>query len=280
MLGRSNHVNQLTQLIDDLRSRSAPERLPHVAKGLGDAWFTLQGVLSSREFRAHVGNAFPEVPALISNSDNAELASPALAEACSIGACRASSTPARALPDPARALPDLPRHTSSLSRVQRLNAPPGSARKLQSIKVDDDIEDMDGISTRSTTPTLQDEDGISVMAITPTASRGDKRLQVEVQRLRPSRIPGRSPRHHDQRCLELFDGRLLIFAKGSQTKEIFNVDLQREVKHVALLSARRLQLSIVTNRGVAENKDYLFEFASEEAAYSFCEELLRQGGEA
>eukprot|EP00930_Biecheleria_cincta_P034939 TRINITY_DN24077_c0_g1_i1.p1 TRINITY_DN24077_c0_g1~~TRINITY_DN24077_c0_g1_i1.p1 ORF type:complete len:673 (-),score=112.96 TRINITY_DN24077_c0_g1_i1:31-2049(-) len=248
LIGRSSHVNQLTQLIDDLRARSAPERLPHVAKGLGDAWFSLQGVLSSPEFRAHVGNAFPEVPALICHSEKVEFALPNDVTPC------------------------------SPIRVQRLEAPSGPARKVQCIG-SGFIEAEDNISTRSATPRSHPEDGCSQIQH-PTESGGAQGLRVEVQRLRPSRIPGRAPKHHDQRSLELCDGRLLIFVKGSQSEVKFNIDLQREVKQVGLLSETTLQLSIATQRGVTEHKDYLFEFASEEAACSFCEELLRQGGQA
>lgn len=37
LAGKASHAEQLLQLADELRARSAPERLPHLAKGLGDA---------------------------------------------------------------------------------------------------------------------------------------------------------------------------------------------------------------------------------------------------
>merc|ERR1719229_805915 len=52
------------QAIEDLKSRSAPERLPSVAGSLGDACKTLQTVLQSPEFRASVGDSFGDLPPL------------------------------------------------------------------------------------------------------------------------------------------------------------------------------------------------------------------------
>eukprot|EP00442_Polarella_glacialis_P003379 CAMPEP_0115121764 /NCGR_PEP_ID=MMETSP0227-20121206/46432_1 /TAXON_ID=89957 /ORGANISM="Polarella glacialis, Strain CCMP 1383" /LENGTH=542 /DNA_ID=CAMNT_0002523589 /DNA_START=182 /DNA_END=1807 /DNA_ORIENTATION=+ len=77
LLGRACHYTQLTQLVDELKSRSAPERLPHVAEGISDACSSLQGILGSEEFRAHVGDSFPELPFLggtpSSNGDQSAL---------------------------------------------------------------------------------------------------------------------------------------------------------------------------------------------------------------
>lgn len=64
LAGKGSHADQLLQVADELRARSAPERLPHLAKGLGDATLSLSSVLSSEEFRRHVGDAFPDLPKL------------------------------------------------------------------------------------------------------------------------------------------------------------------------------------------------------------------------
>eukprot|EP00927_Polykrikos_kofoidii_P065226 TRINITY_DN61009_c0_g1_i1.p1 TRINITY_DN61009_c0_g1~~TRINITY_DN61009_c0_g1_i1.p1 ORF type:complete len:1043 (-),score=172.52 TRINITY_DN61009_c0_g1_i1:89-3217(-) len=61
---QENHVQSLLQALEDLRARSAPERLPNVMEGLGDACMQLSAVLSSPEFRQRVGDAFPAMPAL------------------------------------------------------------------------------------------------------------------------------------------------------------------------------------------------------------------------
>jgi len=58
---RDCHVNLLLQTLEELRSRSAPERLPHVVDGLSDACLQIQSVLASPQFRARVGDAFPDI---------------------------------------------------------------------------------------------------------------------------------------------------------------------------------------------------------------------------
>jgi hypothetical protein len=64
VLGRSSHAQSLLQTIDALKVRSAPDRLPRVMEGLGDACSALQTVLNSSEFRARIGESFPELPPL------------------------------------------------------------------------------------------------------------------------------------------------------------------------------------------------------------------------
>jgi hypothetical protein len=65
MTGHNSHCDSLLKTLDDLRARSAPDRLPHLVDGLGDACTQLQVVMSSPEFRARVGDAFPDLPALV-----------------------------------------------------------------------------------------------------------------------------------------------------------------------------------------------------------------------
>jgi len=62
--GRESHLSMLTSVLEDLRARSAPERLPHVIEGLGDACMQLQRVMSSNQFRAVVGDSFPALAPL------------------------------------------------------------------------------------------------------------------------------------------------------------------------------------------------------------------------
>jgi hypothetical protein len=62
--GRDSHVSALLQLLEDLKARSAPERLPSLMDSLGDACTQLEGVLSSPQFRLCVGDKFPELPSL------------------------------------------------------------------------------------------------------------------------------------------------------------------------------------------------------------------------
>lgn len=56
--GGNSHVQALLQVLDELRKRSAPERLPQVMDALGDACSQLQAVLSSDDFFAHVGDKY------------------------------------------------------------------------------------------------------------------------------------------------------------------------------------------------------------------------------
>ena len=62
--GRDCHLAALLQSLEELKSHSSPERLPHVVEGLGDACSQLQNVLSSTQFRVLVGDAFPRLPPL------------------------------------------------------------------------------------------------------------------------------------------------------------------------------------------------------------------------
>eukprot|EP00450_Noctiluca_scintillans_P026084 CAMPEP_0194515232 /NCGR_PEP_ID=MMETSP0253-20130528/47855_1 /TAXON_ID=2966 /ORGANISM="Noctiluca scintillans" /LENGTH=892 /DNA_ID=CAMNT_0039358963 /DNA_START=30 /DNA_END=2708 /DNA_ORIENTATION=+ len=65
VVGRQSHAALLTQALEELRARSAPERLPNVMEGLGDACVQLHTVMSSEVFRACVGDSFPELPSLL-----------------------------------------------------------------------------------------------------------------------------------------------------------------------------------------------------------------------
>eukprot|EP00747_Dinoflagellata_sp_TGD_P023355 gnl/TRDRNA2_/TRDRNA2_129749_c0_seq3.p1 gnl/TRDRNA2_/TRDRNA2_129749_c0~~gnl/TRDRNA2_/TRDRNA2_129749_c0_seq3.p1 ORF type:complete len:225 (-),score=47.58 gnl/TRDRNA2_/TRDRNA2_129749_c0_seq3:54-728(-) len=62
--GRDNHAKLLLRVLEDLRVRSAPERLPRVMEGLGDACSKLDAVWSSQDFRLRVGDAFANMPPL------------------------------------------------------------------------------------------------------------------------------------------------------------------------------------------------------------------------
>jgi len=61
---RESHSALLAKAIEDLRSRSAPERLPHMVEGIHDACMQLEHVFASPQFRECVGDAFPDLPAL------------------------------------------------------------------------------------------------------------------------------------------------------------------------------------------------------------------------
>ena len=60
LVGHDCHLSALLHTLEELKTRSSPERLPHVVEGLGDACVQLQNVLTSPQFRARVGDSFPQ----------------------------------------------------------------------------------------------------------------------------------------------------------------------------------------------------------------------------
>lgn len=60
LVGQDCHLSALLHTLEELKTRSSPERLPHVVEGLGDACVQLQNVLTSPQFRARVGDSFPQ----------------------------------------------------------------------------------------------------------------------------------------------------------------------------------------------------------------------------
>merc|ERR1719356_366250 len=65
VIGQSSHLKVLLQSIDELKAKSSPERLPHVTEGMGDACKNLEDLLWSSEFKACVGDSFPQLPSLV-----------------------------------------------------------------------------------------------------------------------------------------------------------------------------------------------------------------------
>jgi len=64
VVSKDCHSTLLLQTLEELKARSAPERLPHVIEGVSNACKSLQNVLTSQQFRARVGDAFPPVQSL------------------------------------------------------------------------------------------------------------------------------------------------------------------------------------------------------------------------
>jgi len=62
--GMDCHTVLLLSSLEELKTRSSPDRLPHVMEGIGDACSQLQSVLTSPQFLARVGDSFPELPSL------------------------------------------------------------------------------------------------------------------------------------------------------------------------------------------------------------------------
>eukprot|EP00931_Biecheleriopsis_adriatica_P026440 TRINITY_DN16096_c0_g3_i1.p1 TRINITY_DN16096_c0_g3~~TRINITY_DN16096_c0_g3_i1.p1 ORF type:complete len:706 (+),score=140.58 TRINITY_DN16096_c0_g3_i1:93-2210(+) len=277
LIGRNCHADQLVQIVDELRVRSSPERLPHVAKGLGDACMTLQDVLGSTEFRAHVGDAFPDLPALGSLATG------------TVDSAVASRAIADTTPRQTRfaALPDKPTVSIEVS-----------------IEEVEDPEAIDeSLSAASTTPKRR------ASACKESCLSGDSGSMSCCSSSRPAsplvRRPFTEPsirgawfrtdvhclvgsagsfRKHGSRSLEVHDGALLLFDKGSCDSVEFKIELPGGVDRVWLRSDTILEMSVSRTPpgvshadGVKEHKDYVFEFQTADAANAFCEELLQQG---
>eukprot|EP00931_Biecheleriopsis_adriatica_P054929 TRINITY_DN32378_c0_g1_i1.p1 TRINITY_DN32378_c0_g1~~TRINITY_DN32378_c0_g1_i1.p1 ORF type:complete len:952 (-),score=170.94 TRINITY_DN32378_c0_g1_i1:82-2898(-) len=78
VVSRDCHANELIQSLEELKRKSATERLPQVYQALGDACAQLQFVLGSSQFRAVVGESFPQLPPTVQMGRPAQM-SPALA---------------------------------------------------------------------------------------------------------------------------------------------------------------------------------------------------------
>ncbi|CAJ1395209.1 unnamed protein product [Effrenium voratum] len=189
--GKSSHAGQMLQIADEprgkLRARSAPERLPHLQRGLGDACASLGRVLGSAEFRRHVGEV-----------DMRQL------DVGSVESLQATPRERRQLaiaPEPY-----MVKAVTDRAQAGILFSP------------------QDGVQQRSLevvkAVTEPQEDAVT---ITPSRSERSERslhswrvsepgLSFEVSRLRVG--SGR----RDQRGLELSPGQLWIFGKGSSTK--------------------------------------------------------------
>jgi len=258
LLGRASHASQLLQLTEELRARSAPERLPHLAKGLGDACTTLNDVLVSAEFRRHVGDAFPQLPAL---SD--------------LGAQPGGqATALRDEPHERRHETEKPRGSMQLAicdaTVQRARTEPPRA------KMTDDVQDSASTSaTREHSPSCSSccsTQGVSL----PRRSS----LAFDVNRL-ASFEPFK---RHDRRRIQIQDGELLIYSTGSQSRIKSAVQLPEGVDRIFSLSETVLEACFsltaadaLPGGGVVRPKDYIFEFSTPEEADIFCEELWHLG---
>jgi len=277
LIGRNSHANQLSQLIDELRSRSAPERLPHVAKGLGDACMALQHVLASPEFLSHVGDSFPQLPALAGSETGLGVPGRALGQNAS-----APAAPALAIKD---------------------RQPMQDTARVQAKRVQFDIDDMAETSTRSATPisTGRRENrydswtscctSISKSSVgSPCSSTASPRAEADgtaradVYRLVTSKVTG-GYRRHDRRSLEVLDGQLLVYEKGSRMNVKSSIQLPGGIERIGMRSETILEILVSRlpacaspTDGVAEHKSYMFEFASAQIMQDFCEELLHQGG--
>jgi len=104
---------------------------------------------------------------------------------------------------------------------------------------------------------------------------------IAVQRLVPA-TGGRGWRYHDRRTLELSNGKLYIFEKGSSSKVKLVVDIATDVEEclsmpggVISITLRRLLVDGDHEDGVMEHKPYVFEFPTTRSAAAFHLEVHR-----
>eukprot|EP00440_Ansanella_granifera_P008785 gb/GFBE01009518.1/.p1 GENE.gb/GFBE01009518.1/~~gb/GFBE01009518.1/.p1 ORF type:complete len:707 (+),score=105.74 gb/GFBE01009518.1/:1-2121(+) len=277
LIGRNSHANQLTQLVDELRTRSAPERLPHVAKGLGDACMTLQGVLASPEFRAHVGDAFPELPPLggLGGNGGGSAAPSALHEIADLP----EQAPAAKSSVRIQAIEDVDR-ADDLST----SASPVVSRDLHRTEDRHDTWSSSWSGSCCSQSRVESPTAIAKPTVSSHAGQRGRVLQFEVFRLVKNPAMKSGERRHDSRLLEVCDGMLRIYDKGSQAAVKLSVELPEGIDRVYLrtdtimeMTASRPPPGVPQTNGVREHKDYVFEFRTAQTAGEFCEQLLRHG---
>lgn len=277
------HIQALLQAVEELKQRSSPERLPEVKKRIGDACFQLDNVLSSPEFRACVGDNFPDLPRIADvalseprNQIEGTMGSSPLAiqgitsrriDVCSpltiqdITGIEGTGTP-RAMPNLRMAATE---HSKNAPEVHPLE--PNTPILLGSFK-------DSGISKGARTPqnssnpfedegtrTPQDssnpfEDDVhqvpqgssKVGAQWGTSQHRDDALPLSanVFRLSSSHC-GPGFRRHDRRSLRLQGGKFHIYQKGSTMKVKTSLDVQCDVESCSILPGSK-RLSLVIRR--------------------------------
>mmetsp|Transcript_31421 Transcript_31421/g.56974 ORF Transcript_31421/g.56974 Transcript_31421/m.56974 type:complete len:716 (+) Transcript_31421:74-2221(+) len=256
--GREGHAQALQQVLEELKTRSAPERLPCVRESLGDACLQLQAVFASREFRERVGSdAFSALPAIIESVD--QLTAFPLESDESISPTEASP---RAAPDASEA-PNLGSAEGFAQCPLQENPAAERPMALEDISkatADESVTGCDKAEKPNTEP-LQD-------ALT---QRG---LNALVWRLVSDL---RGFRRHDARMLSITDRSLHIFHRSSSlwVKTVVCVD-EDVVEHsllqgglVLAIFLRRPKAKFKFGQDSKELKLYFFEFPSSELAVEF-----------
>ena len=283
LLGSTSHASQLLQLAEELRVRSAPERLPHLAKGLGDACVTLSEVLVSAEFRRHVGDAFPRLPRLLDLGADAK---PRAKTTAIVGMPTLALEDTRDVPDAGmHAFTERPivcrRDPHDSMAMVRVRTEPKTAQVMNaSLWADTDVQDT--ISTSATPRAMARENSQSCSSCCSAQSVGIP-ISGPVMTFEVNRLTSFEPlKRHDRRRIELRNDELLIYSTGSQSRIKSAVQLPEGVERVFFLSDTVLEACFslvpadaVPGGGVVRPKDYIFEFATSEQADIFCEDSLK-----
>jgi len=290
IVSRENHAQSLLQALDELRSRSAPERLPHLMEGLGDACMQLQGVLTSPQFLECVGTNFPPLP-------------PLCPDAVPEAPCQQARSTAKALPDLDNRSPPL-----------EIDADLGAAVPTSSFTVVATGAAIPTVSTGAAVPVatgdvqlrwvsepaIQEPTSLTSSFASSMLSGADRNLDKSIAQVTPRKQLAPAPlalkaevyrltthilggwRRHDRRCLWLDNGTLKIGCKGSMTQVKSTIPVQEKVDDCSCLgeSTMRLVLSMVpdmaaADSGVMEHKVYYFEFLSKHSAATFYSEIAK-----
>mmetsp|Transcript_111441 Transcript_111441/g.314663 ORF Transcript_111441/g.314663 Transcript_111441/m.314663 type:complete len:590 (+) Transcript_111441:124-1893(+) len=254
--GRQNHVRLLLQALEELRARSAPERLPHVVEGVGDACAALRVALTSQEFKRCAGFVLPELPQWGADE-------------------RAALAKAKAGPD--RDGPQTLLESSGCSAAAGAGGKGLAAIADSSNAVDDGgARVSDGGKTA----------GVAVDASTSSG----RELVARVHRLSPTyaRAGATGLRRHDQRGVRLV-GDVLEICKPWSNDIVKTAIEVRAVKSCELSPGDAvLSLAVRKRAGdgtrcntknvqVEELKCYAFEFPSASLASAFHDALLARG---
>lgn len=249
IVGKSSHAEELMKAVDQLKTRSAPERLPHVAKELSDACITLQQVLASSQFRAVAGDAFPELAGPISRQ---------MSES----------------------------YSDSNHHLALADTPSTSCTDIQ-VRVVEGVHEARASMPRKAGDNPQHEIALRDATLFEVPLTGNSRkLAADVCRLGPRFLGSRRlARSREQRILTVSDGQLRILSKaGVQSKVELSVDLPGGMERCLQLSDGILDMRVARvpqgadpSDGVFEFEEYTFEFSSSDSAQEFYEEFKRLG---
>lgn len=265
--GRSSHTQVLVQLLEELKGRSDPTRMPTVMEGLGTACTSLQKVLASPEFKSIVGTSFPELPPLSSGSSDLSL--------------RAAATSSKRP------------HTLSIEDVH--SQPRVEIEELSEDEEQGPLQMQVSFSGTTCTPDSSSSTwvpavrgvsepqpgGVSTRKVERafTFTGGGLMLRAEVYRLCwSSRFTcgGAMLQRHDQRIVEVVGDRLLIYQKGSLQIIKSTIDISTGVAECSLHREGVLRLLLLRlppgarpSDGVHECKEYFFEFPTAQLARDF-----------
>jgi len=306
-----SHIHELLKAVEDLRQRSCPDRLPQVVAEIGGACMQLDTVLSSADMQACVGDIFPNlsrVAEIESWQPQNRIGLDIYSQPQVLDVTGSERTLATInLRAAAGAICDCPEVD-----VGRL-APEVSFADRSAFDLSPRVSIAGDLTPRLPSATCTEERPSSGFAyavptaeVPPRSPKGSQRqahwplhvhrkgseqgggseisitLEANVMRLMPAYCgPGFC--RHDRRALRLCEGKLDVYEKGSVVKVKSSIRMMHDVEECSLLPGGK-RLSLVIRRvpkgadvdsGVWNNKNYVFEFTTQETATAFHNEISR-----